>query len=326
VAGLSAAGPRALAGWTHAPRQARFIAGSEFRPVQPRLSLPVTDWDEPIEADLQAEAIGALEAGQVLFFPALGFAVSPAERAVLSGDASDGKHKNLSFDPATGACRGTSLKGAQAALLAEVMGRYADSASALVRALLPPYAAALDCARTSFRPAEIAGRQMPWRKDDTRLHVDAFPTRPMHGRRILRVFANADPSGVPRRWLVGEDFEAHATRFLAQLRPAMPGSAAVLATLGLTKGRRSAYDHLMLQLHDAAKRDMGYQEARRAAGPKLEFPPGTAWMVFTDQVPHAALAGRHAFEQTFHLPPAAMADPARAPIAVLERLTGRALA
>jgi hypothetical protein len=40
---------------------------------------------------------------------------------------------------------------------------------------------------------------------------------------------------------------------------------------------------------------------------------------------HAAIAGRFALEQTFYLPPQAMAVPAAAPVAVLERIMGRAL-
>jgi len=38
------------------------------------------------------------------------------------------------------------------------------------------------------------------------LHIDAFPSRPMHGRRILRFFANVAPDA-PRHWRVGEPFE-----------------------------------------------------------------------------------------------------------------------
>jgi hypothetical protein len=41
---------------------------------------------------------------------------------------------------------------------------------------------------------------------------------------------------------------------------------------------------------------------------------------------HAALGGEFALEQTFHLDVAQMAEPARAPIRVLERLSGRNLA
>jgi hypothetical protein len=48
-------------------------------------------------------------------------------------------------------------------------------------------------------------------------------------------------------------------------------------------------------------------------------------MVFTDQVLHAALGGEFALEQTFHFDVAQMADPARAPVRILERLSGRTL-
>ena len=79
----------------------------------------------------------------------------------------------------------------------------------------------------------------------------------------------------------------------------------------------------MLGLHDAGKLDAAYQE--KAPRVALAFPPGTTWMCFTDAVLHAALAGRCALEQTFYLPVEAMAEPARSPLRVLERLAGRAL-
>ena len=55
------------------------------------------------------------------------------------------------------------------------------------------------------------------------------------------------------------------------------------------------------------------------------FPPGTSWLVYTDQVLHAALGGEFALEQTFHLDVDQMVQPERAPIKVLERLSGRSL-
>jgi hypothetical protein len=102
-----------------------------------------------------------------------------------------------------------------------------------------------------------------------------------------------------------------------------PGQAWAMAKVGLTKGRRSEDDHMMLGLHDRAKLDQGYQESGPQAA--VSFAPGTTWMCFTDQVMHAAMAGRCAFEQTFHLPVAAMAAPETAPVRVLERLAARAL-
>ncbi len=90
------------------------------------------------------------------------------------------------------------------------MARFSDSTAALVDNLLPAYRGRVQLARTSFRPAEIAGRATTWRKDDTRLHIDSFPATPVQGRRILRVFTNVNPVGRPRSWRVGGDFEAVA--------------------------------------------------------------------------------------------------------------------
>ena len=98
----------------------------------------------------------------------------------------------------------------------------------------------------------------------------------------------------------------------------------MFALLGVTKGKRSRYDEMMLSLHDLAKLDARYQET--APKTSLDFPPGTSWMVYTDQVLHAALGGAFALEQTFHFDIDVMGEPARAPIKVLERLCGRALA
>jgi len=286
--------------------------------------LPIVRWEEPIEASLQTRAVAALESGRVIFLPKLAFVLEPDEMPFLTSAAADRTRKNISFDPATGRCGGTARTGPDAAGLATMLQRYAHLSTRLMENLFPPYAPFLEPARTSFRPVEVEQRPQSVRHDDRRLHVDAFPTRPMRGRRILRVFSNVAPDGAVRRWLVGEPFAAFAEKFLPRVRPAVPGSDWVRERLGLTKGRRSAYDRIMLGLHDAAKRDERYQaEAPRTA---LAFPANSTWIVYTDQVLHAALAGRFAFEQTFHLPIEAMARPERSPIRVLERLTGQALA
>jgi len=174
------------------------------------------------------------------------------------------------------------------------------------------------------RTLGLAWRASSPRKDDTRLHVDAFPSRPNHGERILRVFANVNPDGKPRVWELGEPFEAVAERFGPRVPPQWPGSAWLLARLGITRGVRTPYDHVMLNLHDLAKLDEAYQRASPKT--RFEFPAGSAWMCFTDRVMHAALSGQHAFEQTFYLPVAAMRDERLAPLRILERQFDRALA
>lgn len=286
-------------------------------------TLPIDAWSGPFGREVQSQALAALESGGVLFFPRLSFALESAEQRILDSGSADGKAKNISFDPALRACQGTSLEGAELERLRAMMERFALYAARFVAALLPPYAASLERARTSFRPVEIAGRAYSPLKDDRRLHVDAFPSRPTRGRRILRFFSNVAAGGEPRVWRVGEPFEDFARQFIPRVGAPIAGSAWLLERLGITKGRRSAYDHLMLGMHDQVKRDDVYQAT--AARAEIAFPQGASWLVFTDQVLHAAVAGRSALEQTFHLDIAAMAEPARAPLRVLERLAGRTL-
>jgi 3-deoxy-D-manno-oct-2-ulosonic acid (Kdo) hydroxylase len=107
----------------------------------------------------------------------------------------------------------TVLDAAGNARLAAMMDRFATGATTLIRDLLPRYGDELERARASFRPAKIERRAYSLRHDDRLLHVDAYPTRPMRGRRILRVFSNIASDGATREWLVGERFENFARGF-----------------------------------------------------------------------------------------------------------------
>lgn len=287
-------------------------------------ALTIPSWNGPFTAEDRARALTALEDGKVVMLPRLEFTLHEAEFPFLDSSALDNSRKNISYDPATGTCGGTDHQGPALERLASMMDRYASSTEHLVRQLFPSYDAALTVARTSFRPAEISGRVYSPRHDDRRLHVDAFPTRPTAGRRILRVFNNAAPDRALRRWRVGEPFPDFAAALLPRVRGLLPGQARLMSLFGLTKGRRTAYDQYMLGLHDAGKLDMEYQ--RRAPQADVVFPAGCTWMCYTDQVLHAALAGRCAFEQTFYVPVTALAQPEKSPLRVLERLLGRPLA
>jgi hypothetical protein len=154
--------------------------------------------------------------------------------------------------------------------------------------------------------------------------VDSFPATPTGGRRILRVFSNVNPEGRARTWRVGGDFEAIARRFSASLNPPLPGIGHLLALLRITKSPRTPYDALMLQLHDRMKADDEFQATTPQT--RVEFPAGSTWLCFTDQVAHAAMAGQYQLEQTFLLPIDAMLEPAQSPLRVLEHLKKRRLA
>jgi len=285
-------------------------------------SIDLDQFTSPVSADLQSRAIDALESGAVLFFPRLSFDVTDAERRLFRPDLV-GKSKNVSFDIRTGSLGGANVDGEEAALTSQMIGRYATATRTLLGNLLPEYGSGVTQARTSFRPVEVEGRVTSWRKDDSRLHVDSFPSAPTRGNRILRVFANVNPEGRPRVWRVGEAFESVAKRFVPSVKRPLPGSASLLHLFRITKSRRSEYDHYMLQIHDLMKASERYQtEVDQVTH---EFPAGSAWMAFADQVSHAAMRGQYQFEQTFLVPVERQRYPDRSPVRVLERLTGRVL-
>jgi hypothetical protein len=264
-----------------------------------------------------------LESGKALYFPGLAFELSAQERQWLDPRHADPKRKNISLEH-----DGQTLRGVAGGAAAEhgvrgLLARFQRQARQLLDGICPDYGAALQAAPASLRLHRVEGRPGSWRRDDSRLHVDAFPSRPLAGRRILRVFANVNPHGEPRVWRVGERFEQVAQRFVPVVRPPLPGSAALLHLLGATKSRRTGYDHLMLGLHDAMKRDMDYQ--RHCAQQTIPFAAGSVWVCFSDQTSHAVMSGQFMLEQTCFLPPLALQHPELSPLRVLETLAGRAL-
>ncbi len=292
-------------------------------PIDERLcAFELDRWTGPFSAEARAKAVDALERGKVLVFPHLPFAFEADERALLTPALSNGKSKNVSLKP-SGELGGTSATGDTARCVAAMMARFSATATRFVEELVPHYAGKLERAPTSYRPVEIEGRPASVVHDDTRLHVDAFPSRPMRGRRIMRLFTNVNPDGQPRVWHVGEPFEDMAEKLGSRANEGSRMHAALLSAFGVTKGKRSRYDALMLGLHDGAKTDDTYQKT----SPQIEVPfrSGTTWLCYTDQVMHAALAGQYVLEQTFHLDVAAMARPEFSPLRVLERLRGHAL-
>ena len=285
--------------------------------------LGLTSWEGPFSSGIVAQAAEALETGKLLYAPQLSFELSEAEHRFLTPDHLEDKSKNVSFRSNPGDLRGVRCQGSERDEYLGMLRRYHSRASQLLKALCPRYGDNLRPGFTSFRPAEIAGRATSWRHDDTRLHVDSFPSRPMQGWRILRVFSNVNPQ-MPRIWRVGEGFDRIAPRFLPGIRRPFPGSSWLLHRLRIVKGRRTEYDHFMLAIHDRMKADQDYQS--QGIQVQLTIPPGATWACFTDWVPHAATSGQFAFEQTFELPVRAMKDPDRSPLRVLERLAGRTLA
>jgi hypothetical protein len=283
------------------------------------VTVPLTEWSGAASEPGWVEAV---EAGRVLFFPGLAFRMEPAETALLSPALLAQDARNISLD-ARGELKGVAGDEAARARVSAMMGRFAGQARALIHGLFPAYDPHLRPAPTSLRPTDVSTRKQSVRADDRRLHVDAFPSRPNRGERILRVFSNINPQGQPRIWRVGEPFEDVAKRYLPQAAAYSPWQAKLLRSLHVTKSLRSEYDHLMLQMHDRMKADEGYQ--RESPQQTVAFPSGSTWICFSDHTVHAAMSGQHMLEQTFHLPVERQYAPAASPLAILTRLAGHPL-
>ena len=234
----------------------------------------------------------------------------------------DGRSKNSSYNPHTGVVYGIGGAGDSARGLGQLMARYSAWAIALIERHFADYAESLEVGRTSLRHRSVRDDPpLSLRKDDRSLHLDAFTSQPVAGRRILRLFCNIDPSRADREWAIADGgFEDFAIRFRGRARRLYPGEATFLRGLSLTKCRRTDYDQIMLGMHDAAKRDHDYQT--NAARRYVSFPYGATWLAFTDQTPHAAVSGHCALEQTFYVPVESLADPVSSPLRILERLWG----
>jgi hypothetical protein len=272
---------------------------------------------------IKQPAISALEDGQVLYMPDAPFVFLEQEKFLLSSTITEGKSKNISLNPLTKQTNGSNLTDNQLMILTGMMQRYVSYAHNLIDTLLPHYRQNLITGRTSFRPVEIVGRPSSYKKDDKRLHVDAFPATPVQGKRILRVFCNVNPNSQPRVWNLGEPFAQVAEQFLPRISPPNLIQSKFLKLFKLTKSLRTPYDHYMLNIHDEMKKDMNYQQ--HVDKIQMDFPAGSTWITYTDITSHAALSGQFLLEQTFYLSPTHMVDESKSPLRILEKIKGKSL-
>ena len=276
----------------------------------------------------------ALEQGNILFFPQIPFGFSNEDRQSLltAVQTNSDLHKNISYRPKLGKVSGLGdAAAADGERVHASLQHFSGAATRFVAELLPHYAAQWQLDFASFRGIEEEGRDLPWKKRNDLLHTDAFPTRPTRGGLILRFFANINPHE-ERVWLTSNPFTEVASQHamnagLSRIAARVSSPIALLkrlaSTLGLPIPNRSRYDEFMLRFHDYLKHNEVFQ--RDCAKFRFHFPPGSAWMVFTDVVPHAVLSGQFAVEQTFIISPKSLVAPELAPVNVLARLSGQDL-
>ncbi len=271
-----------------------------------------------------------IEEGKILFFPQMPIEFPEEDwRFLLRQRQSDSRYyKNIAYRPARNIVTGVA-SGSDREELRRILKAYSRQAEELLARLLPRYAMGWRLDYTSFRPFEEEGRELSLHSRNDLLHVDAFPTRPTNGDRILRFFTNINPEE-PRVWITSQGFGELATAYAREaglLEMARPGAssfrnafAGLARRFGLRRLAASPYDAFMKRFHDFLKENQRFQET--CPKDRIEFPARSSWLVFTDMVSHAVLGGQFALEQTFIVSRRAMQRPEQAPVSVLERLAG----
>jgi hypothetical protein len=282
------------------------------------------------EAEYGAELCRHLERGDILMALGAPFVPAGEDADFLRAQKQSGSatHKNIAYKPHLQKTTGVEARSeADAARLHAILSRYSEGALEYLARLLPRYAQEWRVDYASFRGEEEAGRPLPLKHRNDLMHVDAFPTRPTHGGRILRAFSNLHPTR-ERIWVTSDSFEEIAERYAeaAGLMRVTTPLAAARRTLGKAAHLlpdRSPYDEFMLEFHHFLKANAEFQE--KGGAHTWAFPPGATWISFTDQIAHKVTTGQYALEQTCIVPYSAMLLPELSPLAVLERIAGRKL-
>jgi 3-deoxy-D-manno-oct-2-ulosonic acid (Kdo) hydroxylase len=206
-----------------------------------------------------------------------------------------------------------------------MLARFSQDVTAWLAVILPLYSTAWKLDRVSYRPEQEATRRLRSTFRNDLLHVDAFPSRPTQGCRILRVFTNIN-STEPRVWVTSEPFAKLLVRYGAAAGLPGAGHGNLLKRLcqslvdRLRPGhpRHSIYDRFMLRFHDYLKLNEQFQ--KRTPKRLWNFAPGSAWLAMTDATSHAVLRGRFALEHSYFIPQEVLALPHESPAALLEKM------
>ncbi len=286
------------------------------------------------DAEYARELCQRLEQGNILLLPTTPFLPSEEDCAFLreQKQSERASHKNIAYKPHLRRVTGAEVSNADSAeRMRAILSRYSEGAIAFLSTIFPEYARVWRVDYASFRPVEEQGRNLPLRHRNDLMHLDAFPTRPTHGGRILRVFTNIHPTR-ERVWGTADPFEDLARQYAVEAglnRVTGPLAAArqianrAARLVGVHAPDRSPYDEFMIRFHHYLKSNTEFQQTGQRQ--TAVFPPGASWISFTDQVAHKALSGQYALEQTCIVPFQAMLLPELAPVTVLEQLAGRRL-
>jgi hypothetical protein len=203
-----------------------------------------------------------------------------------------------------------------------ILRGHLKAVSEFLQQLMPRQCEGWTIVKASFRPLQERGRNLKPQDSNELVHIDAgagICDRATNGDRILRFFINLNEQE-DRVWntqgTIQDVLDRHgissglldrAGRLRVRLtrqtsdraRSFAVGALAIVNPLARQLDS-SPYDRAMRKLHRYMK-DSERFKVDRVAYEQLRFPPGSAWMAFTDGVTHASVSGRFALVSTFVL-------------------------
>lgn len=286
----------------------------------------------------------ALERGSIVYFPQTPVPMpSEADLAFIRQDLPRLlKLKNISYHPEAGRIRGLDSEDAEVVeRVQRILVSVSDDISAFLGRVAPRLTENSTVGTCSIRPIEERGRNLSAHASNELVHFDAGAYGATNGDRILRFFINVNPE-IDRVWAskgnfrdvfdmhghkAGLAYENAGENYLAKgpLDHLRTGLINGLSAVGLPMARvldSSPYDREMRKFHNYMKDTPEFQADPRGHR-EFRFPPGSAWMVFTDTVSHACLSGQYCFVQTSIVRLENCRLPEQAPINILRQAAAR---
>ncbi len=256
----------------------------------------------------------ALERGRIVHFARCPIPLPPAEDQdfLRQGLAPYLRKKNVSYYPDADRLTGLQAPAAIVERARRILREHSGRVRGFLRERMPDFSRGWISGTSSFRPIEEQNRGLSPHASNELVHVDAGAYGATHGDRILRFFVNLNPAR-ERVWISKGTFEDLLRRHSAEagilrrgLEPRAPERA--FSALVQWAGRAfpmarvidsSPYDRCMRRFHNWMKDTPSFQQPPYE---RFSFAPYAAWMVLTDGVSHACVAGQHALVDTFLVP------------------------
>jgi hypothetical protein len=280
---------------------------------------------------LSAEAMqDKLEMGELIFFKNTPFPLPEAKDLEFLLAQKVFEAKSVSYFPDTGLINGYRGETTDDNIrIHNILAQFSTAATAWLAQTLPEYHAGMRMGPLRFRTEEEKNRQdVEARYSGSVLHVDMNGDAPTHGENFLRIFVNINPHK-PRYWVTsvsleqllkvwGDNIRVPHERMLSYFDEIR---LFVYRLLNKSPHIDSAYHRLMSRIHYYGKTDDYLQN--QAPQQTWVFPPGSAWLVFSDITSHAVKEGQFAIDQTYFVSSKAFKNPERSTKSLIKRFWAR---